>query len=96
MFSFPLEQERNYIMDIPVHRHYIPETFSNIISTDVAMLVISEKENQFDVAFHKRQLKQHVLLSKGSFIDNIIVAMNKMDVMGREKESFDSIEKTIF
>ena len=57
MFSFPLDQERNYIMDIPVYRQYIPQAFPNVISTDIAMLVISEKENQFDVAFHKRQLK---------------------------------------
>ena len=51
------------------------------------------KKNQFDVAFPKGQLKEHVLLCKGSGIDNIIADVKNMDLVGWSSRSFDFIKK---
>ena len=56
--------------------------FQKMVKADIAILVVSAKENQFDAVFNKGQLKEHVLLCKGLAIDNTIVAVNKMDLVG--------------
>lgn len=60
-----------FIIDAPWHRQYLPKVHFKVISGDISILVVSAKENQFDAAFHKRQLKEHVLLRKVPGIANI-------------------------
>ena len=72
----------------PGHVQYIPEGLSKIILADLALVVVYLKENLIDATFHNGQLKEHVLLCKISGIDNNIVAVNKMDLVGWSKESF--------
>lgn len=48
----------------------------------INILVFSAKENQFDVTFHKEQLKEHAPLRRTSVLDNVIATVNKMDLAG--------------
>lgn len=82
-----------YIIDAPSHRKYISEVLSKLIWADIALIVVSVKENQFDTAFYKWQLKEHVMLCKGSCIDNVIVVMNDINLVGCGRKSFDLIRK---
>ena len=49
------------------------------------MLVVYSQKNQFDAIFDIGQSKDHELLCKGSGIDKIIAAVNKMDLVGWSK-----------
>ena len=48
----------------------------------IEFVVVSAKENQINGGFHKEHLKGQVFLCMGSGIDNIIVAIIKIDLVG--------------
>ena len=52
------------------------------LGVGIEFVVVSTKENQINAGFHKEQLKGHVFLCMGSGIDNIIVAIIKIDLVG--------------
>ena len=74
-------QKRYHIIDAPAHRQCISEVPSKTVSAGFVILVVCAKEKLFDTACHREQLKELALLCKISGIDNIIVAVDKMNLL---------------
>ena len=64
------------IIDCPGHREFIKNMLTGASQADSAVLVVSAKEGIQD------QTKQHIFLAKTLGINQLIVAINKMDEVG--------------
>ena len=84
--TFLFYQKKYYIINVIVHRRYIPKSFWKIIWEDIAMLVVSAK-TQLDAAFSKGQLMY-------SYARDIIVAVIRMDLMRWNKRSFEFLKRS--
>jgi len=73
------------IIDCPGHREFIKKMFTGASQADAAVLVVSAKEGIQD------QTKQHAFLIKTLGIQQLIVAVNKMDEANYEEAKFKEI-----
>jgi len=73
------------IIDCPGHRQFIKKMFTGASQADAAVLVVSAKEGIQD------QTKQHAFLIKTLGIQQLIVALNKMDEANYEEARFKEI-----
>ena len=72
-----VKQQQKKIIDAPGLKQYITKVLSKIIWPDIAIVVVSAKENQFNATFHEGQLKEHVLLCKGFGIVKSFTSIQK-------------------
>ena len=84
------------LIDTPGHKNYISNTMSGLQISDIAILVVSAKEGEFESGFEKcGQTKEHLIVAKGSNINNIIVAINKIDEEGVNEDRINYIKNKI-
>jgi len=67
------------IIDCPGHREFIKKMLTGASQADAAVLVVSAKEGVED------QTRQHAFLVKTLGIDQLVVAVNKMDQVGYQE-----------
>jgi len=68
------------IIDAPGHRDFIKNMITGTSQADAAVLMIAGAEGEFESGFSKQgQTREHALLSKTMGINQMIVAINKMD-----------------
>ncbi len=78
--TFNINDLKVNLIDSPGHKNYIQNTIQALSISDIAILVISAKEGEFESGFEKLgQTKEHLLIAKGCGINNIIVTINKLD-----------------
>jgi len=75
------------IIDCPGHREFIKKMFTGASQADAAVLVVSAKEGIQD------QTKQHAFLIRTLGIEQLVVAVNKMDAANYEEARFKEICK---
>lgn len=91
-----LKKKRYTLMDAPGHKNYVPNMISGASQADVACLVISAKQGEFESGFEKGgQTREHAMLAKTLGVSYMICAINKMDEVGWSKSRFDEIQRTI-
>jgi len=73
------------IIDCPGHREFIKKMFTGASQADAALLVVSVKEGIQD------QTKQHAFLIRTLGIEQLVVAVNKMDEADYEEARFKEI-----
>lgn len=62
---FETKSKRYTIFDAPGHADYIPNMIQGTTLADLACLVISAKEGEFEAGFEMEgQTKEHVILAK--------------------------------
>ncbi|TDH66291.1 hypothetical protein CCR75_005228 [Bremia lactucae] len=84
------------LLDAPGHRDFIPKMIAGAAQADVAMLVVPAVTGEFEAAFeHSGQTKEHMLLVRSLGVSQIIVAVNKMDMVHWNKDRFDAIVKSL-
>lgn len=66
------------LVDVPGHRNYVPEMVAGCCNADVALLVCSAKKGEYESGL-KGQTLEHLIIAKTMGIDNLLVAINKMD-----------------
>jgi elongation factor 1-alpha len=83
----PFKTKKNLysIIDCPGHREFIKKMFTGASQADAAVLVVSAKEGIQD------QTKQHAFLIKTLGINQVVIAVNKMDEADYEESKFDQI-----
>ncbi|XP_055825742.1 uncharacterized protein LOC129894202 isoform X2 [Solanum dulcamara] len=88
---------RVVLLDSPGHRDFVPNMISGATQADAAILVIDASVGAFEAGIDSTggQTREHVQLIKSFGVDQIIIAVNKMDTVGYSKERFDAIKKQL-
>ncbi len=77
------------IIDAPGHRDFVKNMITGASQADAAVIVCSAKEGV------QAQTKEHAFLSKVLGINQIIVAVNKMDAINYDHVKFDEVKMNI-
>lgn len=73
------------LIDAPGHRDFVKNMITGASQADAAVLVISARQGV------QPQTQEHVFLAKVLGINQLIVAVNKMDAVNYEKEAYDKL-----
>lgn len=87
----PFKSKKHFytIIDCPGHREFIKKMLTGASQADAAVLVVSAKEGIQD------QTRQHAFLIKTLGIDQLVVAVNKMDDVAYEQSRYDKTCKEL-
>ncbi len=77
------------IIDCPGHREFIKKMLTGASQADAAVLVVSAKEGIQD------QTRQHTFLTETLGIDQLVVAVNKMDEVAYEQSKYNETCKEL-
>jgi len=88
------------IIDAPGHRDFVKNMITGTSQADVAVLVVSAKKGEFEAGMSPEgQTREHLTLAKTMGVDQVVVAINKMDLTeppfseARYKEVVDQLKK---
>ena len=82
------------IIDAPGHRDFVKNMITGASQADAAILVVSARKGEFEAGMSPEgQTREHLLLAKTMGIEQIIVAVNKMDATEPpwDKKRYDQI-----
>ncbi|MEM1675963.1 MAG: translation elongation factor EF-1 subunit alpha [Desulfurococcaceae archaeon] len=86
------------IIDAPGHRDFVKNMITGASQADAAVLVVSARKGEFEAGMSPEgQTREHALLAKTMGINQLIVAINKMDATEPpwSKERFEQIKETL-
>ena len=75
------------VIDAPGHRDFVKNMITGASQADAAILVVSAKEGV------QEQTKEHVFLIKVLGVNQLIVAINKMDTVNYDQKRFDEVKE---
>jgi len=75
--------DQNYqLIDTPGHQKFVRSMIEGISEdVNIAMLLISMKDNEFESSFERGMLKEHLVLARAVGIEHLVVVANKMDLI---------------
>lgn len=97
-FEFSFRGCKYRLIDTPGHKGFIRSMIEGISSsaTNVAVLILSAKEGEFESSFTKSgQTKEDLILARATGIAHLIVVINKMDLCDWNIDKFNSIKNQI-
>jgi len=69
------------IIDAPGHRDFVKNMITGASQADVALIVVSAKSGEFEAGMSREgQTMEHIVLAKTMGIDQVVVAITKMDI----------------
>ncbi|CAH2073209.1 unnamed protein product [Thlaspi arvense] len=85
------------LLDSPGHKDFVPNMIAGATQADAAILVIDASIGAFEAGFDnlKGQTREHARVLKGFGVEQVIVAVNKMDIVGYSKDRFDLIKQHV-
>ncbi len=89
----PFETKKYFftIIDCPGHRDFVKNMITGASQADGAILVVSAKTGEGV----QEQTKEHTFLLKVLGINQIVVAISKMDTVDYSKERFEEVKKDV-
>ncbi|XP_021670172.2 uncharacterized protein LOC110657323 isoform X2 [Hevea brasiliensis] len=78
------------VLDSPGHKDFVPNMISGATQADAAILVIDASTGAFEAGMDskKGQTREHAQLIRSFGVDQIIVAINKMDAVDYSEDRF--------
>uniref|UniRef100_A0A8C9GE85 Tr-type G domain-containing protein n=1 Tax=Piliocolobus tephrosceles TaxID=591936 RepID=A0A8C9GE85_9PRIM len=95
---FETQDRRFTILDAPGHKNFIPNMISGAAQADIGVLIISARKGEFETGFERGgQTREHTLLARTLGINQLIVAINKMDdpTCNWSESRYEDIQKKI-
>ncbi len=86
------------IIDAPGHRDFIKNMITGASQADAAVLVVSARKGEFEAGMSPEgQTREHAILAKTMGINQMIVAVNKMDATEPpwSKERYEQIKEVL-
>ncbi|MDI3473954.1 MAG: elongation factor 1-alpha [Candidatus Woesearchaeota archaeon] len=77
------------IIDAPGHRDFVKNMITGASQADAAVLVVAANDGV------NAQTKEHVFLSRTLGVDQMIVAINKMDIMNYSEEVYKKVKEEV-
>lgn len=94
--NFSLEKKRFTLFDAPGHKNYVPNMIMGACQADIAVLIISAKEGEFESGFEKEgQTKEHAMLAKALGVIELIVVVTKMGTTSWNEKRFNLIKEQV-
>ncbi|MBI4210562.1 MAG: translation elongation factor EF-1 subunit alpha [Candidatus Diapherotrites archaeon] len=89
-------QKNNFtIIDAPGHRDFVKNMITGTSQADAAVLVVAAKADAGVIITEQPQVKEHAFLAKVLGLNQLIVAVNKMDEVKYEEAKFKGIVDTM-
>lgn len=81
------------VVDAPGHKDFVPNMIAGSTQADYAVLVIDSATNAFEAGFNlDGQTKEHAILVRSLGVENVIVAVNKLDTVDWAESRYDEIK----
>jgi small GTP-binding protein len=94
--NFFLEKKRFTLFDAPGHKNYVPNMIMGACQADIAVLIISAKEGEFESGFEKEgQTKEHAMLAKALGVVELIAVVTKMGTVDWNQKRFEHIQEQV-
>lgn len=79
-------------IDTPGHKKYITNMIAGACFADVAVILVSAKQGEFEAGIGGGQTREHVLLAKTLGVDTVVIAINKLDTVPDPVARFNEIK----
>jgi elongation factor 1 alpha-like protein len=83
------------LQDAPGHADYVPAMITGTASADAALLVVDATDGAAHTALQSGQLKEHAYVARGLGVNQILVVINKMDLVDWSQEVYESMRFTL-
>eukprot|EP01080_Neovahlkampfia_damariscottae_P004998 gene4998-8596_t len=94
LWKFETEKFIFTVIDAPGHRDFVKNMITGASQADCAILMISGAKGEFEAGISKEgSTKEHALLAKTLGVNQLIVAINKIDAIDYSQERYNEIIK---
>ncbi|XP_045761394.1 protein HBS1 [Maniola jurtina] len=94
--QFETKTKKVIILDAPGHADFIPNMITGAGQADVALLVVDATRGEFESGFELGgQTREHALLVRSLGVNQLAVAVNKLDTSNWSQERFNEITKKL-
>ena len=92
-YKFETQKYFFTLIDAPGHRDFVKNMITGASQADVALLVVSAKEGEFEAGISPAgQTREHAFLARTMGIEQIMVAVNKMDTVNYSQQRYEEIK----
>ncbi|HDH06954.1 MAG TPA: translation elongation factor EF-1 subunit alpha [Thermoproteales archaeon] len=92
-FKFETKKYVFTLIDAPGHRDFVKNMITGAAQADAALLVVSAKTGEYEAGVSAAgQTREHIFLARTMGINQLIVAINKMDEVNWSKERYEEVK----